>query len=350
MDQVQVDVQQRRLARLLADDVRVPDPLEERCRHSVDLSAGGVRAEQLQLPRLRADLAQCALDLVVERVPGEDGVEAVPPRRVRDRPRDELDEVDAVPGERLDRAVERARPVVGDERERRSPLLVGRGRAACGWRRRRSVCTSPGGRRRRPRSRSDRTTRRRARLRLPPPRDRRAPPPRRPPRPSCPRRSRSPTASPRAGGGTGRGRPGASGRPGSAPAVPARSPSRQCRTRSTVSSTIDSGDAWSRSCVSAIGPESVLSIGRTPNSTSPATVASATAVKLGSGTTSRRRREQPVARGRRVRAVSPGVGDADAHQRLQADGDRQLAAPADPHRRRRGARRARRTSGIAQLQ
>ena len=62
-------------------------------------------------------------------------------------------------------------------------------------------------------------------------------------------------------------------------------PSSRWRTRRTISPPIASGDVWRRSWVSAIGPARVLSIGSTPNWTSPATVASATAVKLGSAST-----------------------------------------------------------------
>ena len=42
-------------------------------------------------------------------------VEAITPRRLRNRPGHELMEVDGVAGERLDRTVERSRLVVGRE-------------------------------------------------------------------------------------------------------------------------------------------------------------------------------------------------------------------------------------------
>jgi hypothetical protein len=47
--------------------------------------------------------------------------------------------------------------------------------------------------------------------------------------------------------------------------------------RSTVSPAIDRGESYSRSCVSAIGPDSELSIGSTPKATVAVAVASATA-------------------------------------------------------------------------
>ena len=56
--------------------------------------------------------------------PCEHRVEAVAPRRLRYRPRDELEQVDPVSRERLDRAMERAGLVVGDERERSPPRLA----------------------------------------------------------------------------------------------------------------------------------------------------------------------------------------------------------------------------------
>jgi hypothetical protein len=49
---------------------------------------------------------------------------------------------------------------------------------------------------------------------------------------------------------------------------------------------IESDEPESRSCVSAIGPLSELSIGRTPKATLPAAASAATAEKLGSGTSS----------------------------------------------------------------
>ena len=88
---------------------------------------GSVRrigAEDAELPRQARHLGERLAHDLVERMPGQHGVEAVAPRRPRDRPRDELDEVEAVAAERLDRAVERARLVVGDEGERRAPALA----------------------------------------------------------------------------------------------------------------------------------------------------------------------------------------------------------------------------------
>jgi hypothetical protein len=49
---------------------------------------------------------------------------------------------------------------------------------------------------------------------------------------------------------------------------------------------IESADSYRRSCVSFTGPESELSIGRTPKAASPSVVASTTAMKLGRETRS----------------------------------------------------------------
>ena len=51
---------------------------------------------------------------------------------------------------------------------------------------------------------------------------------------------------------------------------------------------IESDDSKSRSCVSFTGPDSELSMGSTPNETSPSAAASTTAMKLGSETSSAR--------------------------------------------------------------
>ena len=88
-------------------------------------------------------------------------------------------------------------------------------------------------------------------------------------------------------------------------------PTRQWRIRRTVSSAIESGEECSRSWVSATGPESELSIGRTPNCTSPATAASTTAVKLGSGTTRARCGKSCVQAAAAWAPSRPGVGDGD---------------------------------------
>ena len=53
--------------------------------------------------------------------PASTASKAITPRRLRDRPRDELHHVDRSIRQWLDRARERARLVVGDERERRAP-------------------------------------------------------------------------------------------------------------------------------------------------------------------------------------------------------------------------------------
>jgi hypothetical protein len=60
----------------------------------------------------------------VEGVSGEDRVEAVAPRRLGDGTGDELEEIDLVPRERLDRSVERAGLVIRDEREGGAPRLA----------------------------------------------------------------------------------------------------------------------------------------------------------------------------------------------------------------------------------
>ena len=64
--------------------------------------------------------------------------------------------------------------------------------------------------------------------------------------------------------------------------VPGRA-TRQCSTGITVSATIESAERNNRSCVSATGPDSELSIGSTPTVTSHAVVASTTAENDGSG-------------------------------------------------------------------
>ena len=58
----------------------------------------------------------------------------------------------------------------------------------------------------------------------------------------------------------------------------------QCRIGKVASRMIESGARKSRSCVSAIGPTSELSIGSTPSVTSAAAAASTTATKLGRST------------------------------------------------------------------
>ena len=96
---------------------RLPWPARRRRAPS-----GRVGAEHPQPPRVARPISVSAsLISGSSGWPGEDGVEAVAERRVRDRARDELDEVDPVAAERLERAVERARRVVGHEREGGAP-------------------------------------------------------------------------------------------------------------------------------------------------------------------------------------------------------------------------------------
>ena len=57
------------------------------------------------------ELGERLADRRVERMARDDRVEAVAPRRARDRPRDEPYEVEPRVRERLDRMVERTRPV-----------------------------------------------------------------------------------------------------------------------------------------------------------------------------------------------------------------------------------------------
>ena len=149
--EVQVDVEQRRLARPLVDDVRVPDLVEERRSLISDLSSR--RSEpKSRSSRVRARSSrERRPHRRVEDVAVEHDVEAVAPRRVRERARDELHEVHAVARERPERAVERARLVVGDERERRAPALAARRRCVYGASATKRV-NAPGGRRRRRRS------------------------------------------------------------------------------------------------------------------------------------------------------------------------------------------------------
>ena len=77
-----------------------------------------VDAEHVQLARERTDGAQRIANRGIERVAGDDGVEPVLERRLGQRPRDETLQIEAGLGQRRDRRVQRARPVVGDERER----------------------------------------------------------------------------------------------------------------------------------------------------------------------------------------------------------------------------------------
>src|SRR3989441_7751746 len=65
----------------------------------------GIRAEDCELLRPLPQLGQRFGDHRIEGMAREDGVKPVLPRLVGDRPRDELDEVDAVLRERLERAV-----------------------------------------------------------------------------------------------------------------------------------------------------------------------------------------------------------------------------------------------------
>src|SRR5262245_64240017 len=80
-----------------------------------------IGAEDAEQTRARANLDERVSDDRVERVAGEDGVEPVLPGGLGYGSRHELEEIDVVPRERLDRPVERARLVVGHERERRAP-------------------------------------------------------------------------------------------------------------------------------------------------------------------------------------------------------------------------------------
>ena len=73
-----------------------------------------------------ASSASACRTVRVERMARDDGVEAVAERRRRQRPRDEPDEIEPGLGERRDRRVQRARAMVGDERERR-PRIVAAG-------------------------------------------------------------------------------------------------------------------------------------------------------------------------------------------------------------------------------
>ena len=82
VDQVQVDVEQRRLAGLLADDVRVPDLLEQRLAPSDVSTAAGYDPNTFSCSAsARACSRAPPVITRVERVPGEHRVEAVPPRR-----------------------------------------------------------------------------------------------------------------------------------------------------------------------------------------------------------------------------------------------------------------------------
>ncbi len=82
---------------------------------------GGIGAEDANETGARAELCEGLANDRVERVACEHCIESVAPWRLRDRPGDELQEIDLVPRERLDRAVERARLVIGHEREGGAP-------------------------------------------------------------------------------------------------------------------------------------------------------------------------------------------------------------------------------------
>ena len=212
--------------------------------------------------------------------PADDGVEAVAPGRLRDRPRGQLDEVERVAGERLDRAVERARAVVGLERERDPPVgalaelrpVRDRDEAGEGLRvvadvgrehdepvqRRRSLARDRdlgrvgvarhlgggvGGRagcdRRRRRQRGEQA-------------------------PALVERDRVRADDPDLGSGT------------------SATPTRKCRIGRIACALIDVAESTSRSCVSATGPEIELSIGSTPPSTRPEATAATTSENDGS--------------------------------------------------------------------
>ena len=141
----------------VGDDVRIPDLAEQRPRaHCVRSAAYEPKTRSSRvIPRSSSSAGRtCG----VEHVTVEHDVEAVAPRRVRQRARHELHEVDAVARERPKRAEERARLVVGDERDRRAPAVTAGDLRVRRDRDEAREC--PGaGRRRRRRSRSARTRR-----------------------------------------------------------------------------------------------------------------------------------------------------------------------------------------------
>src|SRR6266516_5406990 len=73
---------------------------------------------------MRAHLCERGACRGLEWMAGEHRVEAVLERRMRDRPRHELQKVEPVTRERLDCTVKRAGPVVGHEREGRPPVVA----------------------------------------------------------------------------------------------------------------------------------------------------------------------------------------------------------------------------------
>ena len=169
-----------------------------------------IRAEEAQLAGLLPQLLQRRPDDVVEDVAVEHCVEAVAPRRVRKRPRDELHQVDAVARKRAQGVVERARAVVGDEGDGGPP---GDGRLDLRVRRQRHEARERAG------LVADVVLRSRARRCRRPPCSRARAHARRPtPPPPAPRRrwrvtGCSAPANPRADRGTGRAPRGATGRP-----------------------------------------------------------------------------------------------------------------------------------------
>ena len=121
--------------------------------------ASRVGADDHEPSRCRARLGERRVHLLVERVAGEDGVEARNTRRARNRSGDELEQVDPVPRERLERPVQRARPMVGHEggpRPEGDAVLFDPRPTS---RSRRSASMRPGGRRRPPRAPSARRAR-----------------------------------------------------------------------------------------------------------------------------------------------------------------------------------------------
>ena len=215
-------------------------------------------------------------------MPVEHDVETVAPRRVRQRSRDELHQIDVVAGERPERAEQGAGPVVGDERQRRAPAF-----AAAHLRIRRERDEAGEG---------SRTVADVVQQNLEPVR-----------RSGFSARDRHLSRiagfgdiASRVGGRRGgdapnvarteqvtaliEAQPGARARSCASSRLEPGKPTTQWRIGNVASRMIERGARKSRSCVSAIGPTSELSIGRTPSVTSAAAAASTTATKLGRST------------------------------------------------------------------
>ncbi len=229
----------------------------------------------------RRTSASVSADDRVERVAGEHRVEAVAPGRLRDRSRGQLDEIERVARERLDRAMKRTGTVVGLEREGDPPVAafaeLGPVRDRDEARVRLRVVADVGRQHDEPVQRSGQFARDRRLGRL----AHRAPPalPRR--RSSRPR-SPTPRAATPAGGRHWSSATGCERTIRISSSGTSATPTRKCRIGRITCALIEVAESTSRSWVSATGPEIELSIGRTPASTRPEPTAATTSENDGS--------------------------------------------------------------------